>query len=120
MFLLMGISGKVKDCGRAEHGVCPVCGKAGTLHITHKYMTPHIFFIPTFRWGSSYLATCASCTSLMELNKEKGKAVARGDEVWLSPEDLRVLQNNAVPLCSHCGARISPGSVYCSQCGGRV
>lgn len=120
MFFLAGISSKVKDCGPAPNGTCPVCGASNRLHITTQYMSPHLFFIPLFRFGSSYIATCGHCASVMALEKNKGRALERGQPADILPIDLQVLQNNAVPHCPHCGARLPKGSAFCNYCGERL
>lgn len=120
MFFLAGISDKVKDCGTAPNGTCPVCGRSGTLHITTQYMTPHLFFIPLFRFGGNYWATCGHCASMMMLDKHKGKAVERDSSTPILPDDLTVLQNNAAPVCPRCGSRLPRGSAFCNCCGERL
>ena len=120
MFLLVGVHSKIKDCGRVDRCTCPVCGRTGSLHICNQYMTPHIFFIPTFRFHCKYIATCASCASVMELDVQKGRALEKGRDSRIFPEDLRVLQDNAVTLCPGCGARQPRGNAFCGQCGRRL
>lgn len=120
MFFLIGVHSKAKACGTATGDRCPACGRMGDLHVTIKYMTLHVFFIPTFRFGSTYLATCSGCASIMELNKLKGKAVERGRPVEILPEDLRLLQNNMAPQCPRCGQRLPKGSAFCNVCGTKL
>lgn len=120
MFLIAGINNKVKDCGMAPNGRCPVCGREGMLHVSNQYMTPHIFFIPTFRFNSNYIATCGGCASAMQLRKEKGRAVERSQPVQILPDDLQVLQNNATPVCPGCGERLPRGSAFCNRCGAQL
>ena len=120
MFLLMGIDGKVKQCGVAHNAQCPVCFSHGTLHICNQYLTPHIFFIPTFRLRSRYLATCAHCASLMEVEKDTGRAFERDPDTVISAESMHVQQNNMRPRCASCGAQVSPGQNFCPHCGQRL
>lgn len=94
MFFVAGISPKIKPLGMAYGCSCPACQNISNLHITHKYLTPHVFFIPTFHFNSEYVATCANCASVMELLKEKGSAFQKNPSTVISPGDLRVLQDN--------------------------
>lgn len=120
MFLLAGIHSKTRDLGTADFSRCPVCGEHGSLHVTNQYMTPHIFFIPTFRFRSRYLCTCGRCASLMELSPEVGRRYERSPETPLEPEGMQVLQNNRRPMCPQCGARAESGGSFCSACGARL
>lgn len=92
MFLPVGIHGKIKDCGALPGSQCPVCRRVGHLHLTNKYMTPHLFFIHTFRFNNEYIVTCGSCVSIMALQEGKGRAIERGRQVRVHPQDLRVLR----------------------------
>lgn len=121
MFFIAGISGKVKDVGVLEPCPCPACGDSVSLHVCVKYSTPHIFFIPTFRFGVSYLATCPRCASVMELNPQNGKDLERGRPVSADAYgDLRILQNNCRGRCPRCGAQLVPGHQFCGICGERL
>lgn len=94
MFFLVGISNKVKPAGFAHNGLCPACGHTGPLHLTHQYMTPHIFFIPTVRFNSTYLATCPACASVMELAPQKARELRSNPGAPVGPGDLHLVQNN--------------------------
>lgn len=94
MFIVAGISPKIIPLGVAIGCTCPACLSVSQLQVIHKYMTPHIFFIPTFRFNSEYIATCSNCASVMELQKEKGHAFQKDASTAISSGDLSVLQNN--------------------------
>jgi hypothetical protein len=57
-------------------------------------MTPHIFFIPTFKFRSAYIATCGNCASILALDGEKGRAFAKDPHTVIRPGDLAVIKNN--------------------------
>lgn len=120
MFFLAGISSKIKELGSPADAVCGVCGSRDSLHIINQYMTPHFFFIPTFRFGNQYLATCRKCASLMELQKDKGEALRRGERVSIAADDLHVVQDNSQAVCTQCGSTIPRGSSFCNYCGARI
>lgn len=94
MFFVAGISPKIKPLGMTSGCACPACKNISPLHVIYKYMTPHVFFIPTFRFHSEYIATCPNCASVMELQTEKGHAFRKDPDVRIETGDLRVLQNN--------------------------
>jgi hypothetical protein len=94
LFFIMGISPKIKPLGSIRGGVCPACGGAAELALIHKYMTPHIFFIPTFKFHSEYIATCGRCASILALNEEKARMFAKNPDTVIRPQDLRVIKNN--------------------------
>lgn len=94
MFFIGGIQSKVRAVGVWERAACPVCGERGVLYVINKYMTPHVFFIPTFRFHNEYVATCGACASLFEVSDEKAAALRRGEDVACEPGDLQILQNN--------------------------
>ncbi len=93
MFFVGGISSKLKQAGSAAC-VCPACGVRAQLHVIHKYMTPHIFFIPTFKFRSEYIATCGSCASVMAVPNNAGRGLERDPARGLGPNDLHVIKNN--------------------------
>lgn len=120
MFFIAGIDSKIRECPSVPNTRCPVCSRDVLMHVCNKYMTPTLFFIPTFRFRSSYLATCPACASLMELDAEKGKALERDPGIGISPGDLRVVQDNALPICPRCGRSQPRGASFCNGCGERL
>ncbi len=93
MFFVGGLSSKLKPAGSAVC-VCPACKAQAELHVIHKYMTPHIFFIPTFRFRSEYIATCGNCASVMSLPSDVGRALERDPGKGLAADELYVIKNN--------------------------
>jgi len=120
MFFVAGISSKIKPKGVAESCICPACGMVSPLHVIHKYMTPHIFFIPTFPFHSEYVATCGNCASIMSIPPEKARAFIRNPGAGLDPRDLTVAQNNVRRVCGSCGGRLYHGQHFCGNCGAPV
>ena len=120
VFFLAGIQSKLKPLGVWERAACPVCGAGASLHVIYKYMTPHIFFIPTFRFHREYVASCSSCASMFRVLPEKGNALADGEDAAFSSGDLELLQNNFRPGCPVCGGRNPVGQSYCGRCGAEL
>lgn len=117
MIFFGGIYSKVKEAGYTPPCRCPACGNMVSFLVTVDYLTPHIFFIPTIRLRTRYLATCPSCASVMELRREVGREVERGRPVTVEQADLTVLPNSRGPHCHNCGEGLYPGQSYCGRCG---
>ena len=95
LFFLFGISAKIKPAGIARRGFCPACRQEAPLHLTHKYITPHIFFIPTIRFNSSYVATCPYCASVMGLEPEKMRQIRQNPDTPVYEKDLNIIKDNS-------------------------
>ncbi len=117
---IFGTGSKVAPIGEISCDCCPICGKPVLLHVCRRYNYFHAFFLPLFRFGGSYLATCPSCASVFELRPELGKPLEKGERVSAQASDLHLLKNNLVPHCPSCGAAQATGNVFCSQCGAKL
>ena len=131
---IFGIDQAHKELGTRNNIVCPSCASWSRLLISKTYTYFHIFFIPTVRWYTRYLAQAACCGTLFELDPEVG---AELEQAWrqdpsatgpdIRAEHLRPLnRDNAAPgmsarSCPHCGQRIPDadmtGYQYCPFCG---
>jgi hypothetical protein len=94
MFIIAGISPKLKPLGSIRGGTCPACGETAELAVIHKYMTPPLFCIPTFKFRSEYIVTCGRCASILALSEEKGRSFAKNPDTIIRPHDLRILKSN--------------------------
>lgn len=120
MFFIAGIKSKVKNHGIIK-AKCPACSSSDTLYLLNYYMTPHIFFIPTFRFNCSYSAVCIHCNSVMLLDKEKGRAVEKGVASELTRDDFTIKTNNfSLPVCPNCGNNPAKNAVFCQHCGAKL
>lgn len=95
MIFLFGIRSQIKPLGNITTCACPACGRSAPLKVIYKYMTPHVFFIPTFRFHREYVAVCGGCASVMALRNEKGRELLQNPAAQISPEDLIILKNHA-------------------------
>ena len=116
MLLIFGVFPKFKSLCNGN-GICPACEKSVYFKLGKKYSVFSIFFIPLIPFGASYHATCSSCNSTMELTKEKGKNFEQGYNNTIHNGDMRILYNNASPVCPSCGARIIANQNFCYHCG---
>jgi len=119
VFFVVGINPKIESIGRGS-GVCLACGKAVDFHISKSYSVFTFFFIPIISFGISYIVGCPNCDSQMALSKEKGRGFEHGQSNVIYGGDLQILQNNAGPACSACGAKIIANQNYCYNCGIRL
>ena len=57
---------------------------------------------------------------IFELNEDKGKAIANGEDVRITDEDLTVVrQYNRQKSCRNCGYRTLEDFEFCPKCGER-
>ncbi len=116
MFLFMGISSAAKPAG--EVGVvCPLCGGTHRMNVARSYSYFHLFFIPLFKFGIQYFATCPGCASVFGLSKQLGDDIRTGAVVQVNSSQLHPMKNNLDGCCPHCGHRNPTGSGYCNRCG---
>ena len=119
MIFIAGVSPKIKFLDRSS-GVCPACGKSVDFNVNKKYSVVTFFFIPIIPFGASYFISCPNCKSIMALSKNKGKEVEQGYNNVIYKSDIEILQNNAGPACTACGAKIIINQNFCYHCGVRL
>jgi len=117
---LFGTNFKVDAAGYAKAGKCPCCGSDKPLHIARKYNYFHAFFIPLFKFGSSYFATCPNCASVFEAADTLGERAAKEGTATAFPDELNLIQNNFRPVCSGCGRPLDSSDRFCRHCGKSV
>ena len=117
MFFVAGIHNKMQNLGMRGQCSCPCCAHQGTMHLSHSYLTPHLFFIPTFRFRSQFLLTCPQCASVMALDNALGERLRRNPSVVVSAAEMRVTQNNHRSFCPQCGTALAAGDRFCKNCG---
>ncbi len=115
-FGIMGIGSKAKPAGMAA-AACPLCGRQVQMSIACSYSYFHFFFIPLFRFGVQYYATCPGCAGVFALEKRLGDCIKKGQPITLTAADLRPVKPNQPNLCPACGHRNPAGSAFCNRCG---
>ena len=90
MFFIMGITDGNKELKYDGGGmnICKSCGAYTRYIVYMTYMCLSLFFIPTIKWGKKYYVRTSCCGSVYELNEEKGKMIARGENVNITDSDL--------------------------------
>ena len=116
----MGINDGKKELNYDSGGmnICKSCGSYSRYTVFMTYMCLSLFFIPTFKWGKKYYVKASCCGSIFEFNGEKGKAIARGDDVRITDEDLTIIRkNNRQKRCRNCGFETTEDFDFCPKCG---
>jgi len=93
MLILWGISDRRKILNFNQVVICNVCGQYGRYTVFMTYTTLTLFFIPTFRWNKHYFVQTSCCGSLYELDPIVGKVIARGTQVEIKPQDLKLVRS---------------------------
>lgn len=120
MFFIMGITDGRKELKYDGGGmnICQCCGAYSSYAVFMTYMCISLFFIPVFKWGKKYYVKTSCCNSVFELNEEKGKAIARGEEVKINDTDLTIVrQYNRKKRCRNCGYETAEDFDFCPKCG---
>ena len=121
MFLLAGISEKIKAIGDVPNTICPLCERLSRLTVYKKYSYFHLFFVPLFRWNTTYFVQTMCCSGRFTVDKDAAKAYENGDEGPLA-QSLRDMPVSAASKagCPHCGGEVQQAFSYCPYCGGRI
>lgn len=116
MFLIMGISQKLKKLNYSQLEICKCCGKYGNVEVFLRYSYFMLFFIPLFKWDKRYFAKMSCCQSECEINKSLGEAIAKGEIKHIDLNRLNFNKHNN-KTCSKCGFNTSEDFQFCPKCG---
>ena len=121
MFFIMGIDPRHKQLQYNNSVfICDRCGQYGRYEVFMTYMCFSLFFIPIFKWNKQYLVRTTCCGAQYELDPNIGLAIARGNDVEIRPEHLRLVGGSAqssYKRCSQCGFSTTEDFRYCPSCG---
>ena len=122
MFFFLAVTSGTRELGRRRCRYLSCCGTYGAeVSVTCVYQQFILFFIPVFRFGKRYFATCAGCGAVFEMNREEGRRVERNPSAEIDPSAMtRVAAGSDPRFCLRCGAPISPGDRFCPNCGGKL
>lgn len=117
---LFGTNFRVAPAGYIQAGCCRCCNSEEALHLTKKHHYFHAFFVPLFKFQSSYFATCPKCASIFEVSDILGKKTEQNGTARAAQGMLHLLQNNYRPACPHCAALLGSDDHFCRNCGKAV
>ena len=120
---MMGITDGRKDFDFVQTVICDVCGKYGRYQVFMTYTVLSLFLIPCFKWNRRYYVQTSCCGTLYELDPGIGKAIARGEQIEILPQHLRLVNrggySRGVKRCSNCGYETAEDFEFCPKCGMR-
>ena len=73
--------------------ICPCCGRNSYIHVIMTYTTFTFFFIPIFKFDKKYYVVTDCCSAWCRIDKETGKAIARGEIKELDISRLQFFKN---------------------------
>lgn len=146
MFLMIGFSDGRKDLNFTQNVICRCCGSYGRYQVYMTFTQLLLFFIPCFKWNKVYYVRMSCCGAVYELIPDKGRAIARGEDVIIEDEDLTLVSGNAgsnaysgpqyggsaygnpyrnanpysKKKCPYCGYLTNADFDYCPKCGGKL
>ena len=138
MIFIGGISQGMKALAYTGLITCSFCKSTTSCELLMTYYYFSFFFIPLFKWNKHFLVKMNCCDAVYDLNPLKGKAIARGEQVAIDPEDLKLLEDGKIRRNQAAGQEIegadpektlrcpickyeAPGdSNYCPKCGQRL
>ncbi len=119
MFFIGGImDGRKMLQGFRQVFTCPGCGQYAALEAFMTYTYFMFFFLPIFKWNRHYYVRSTCCGTVWEIPKEKGEAIARGEDVTLAERDLTpTVAGRTARVCPQCGTVAEGSFRYCPHCG---
>ena len=92
MFFIFGISDKQEKLPYENYcvNICTACNAYCSYEVIADYLCLYLFFIPVLKFGKRYLVRTTCCGALFSISKEKGRAIEKGETVYLDDEDLTV------------------------------
>ena len=121
MFFIMGIDPRHKQLQYNNSVfICDRCGQYGRYEVFMTYMCFSLFFIPLIKWKKQYFVRTTCCGAQYELDGNIGYAIARGNNVDIRPEHLRLIgasSQSSYKRCTQCGFSTTEDFRYCPSCG---
>lgn len=120
MFLMIGMAQENRALSFQQNILCARCGKFGRYEVFVTFWCLRLFLIPVCRWKRQYFVRSTCCGAQYALSPEKGRAIARGADVTIAPDDLTPLAGQAPRLrrCPACGYQSDDQSfAFCPKCG---
>ncbi|MBR0386019.1 MAG: zinc ribbon domain-containing protein, partial [Erysipelotrichaceae bacterium] len=115
MFIIWGTAQRNKKLDFNQAVICNHCGQRGLIEVYKHYTAFTLFYIPTFRWGVQYFARMSCCGVTIDLDKETGRAIERGEITQLNSRLFP--EGEKMRTCPHCGHEIHDEGNFCPVCG---
>ncbi|MCD8082537.1 MAG: zinc ribbon domain-containing protein [Clostridiales bacterium] len=123
MFFIMGISQGRKKLDFDQTILCGHCGRYGHLEVYVIYSYLSLFFIPIFKWGKRYYVRAACCDTTVEIEKDLGRQIERGEVTSLPSDIIPQTYRYGAPRqlrCPSCGYETVDDFQFCPKCGQRL
>jgi len=123
MFLIFGITQGEKRLSFDQTAVCACCGRYGRYEVYMTYMCFSLFFIPVFKWNKRYYVRTTCCHEVIEIDRELGERIRRGEVTELREGDLHFDcpgyrdDGYRIKRCENCGYETEEDFQYCPKCG---
>ena len=118
MFLMIGINDDRRELEYSRMVVCDACGAYGRYQVYMTFTVLSLFLIPLLKWNRRYYVRMRCCESLYELDGEIGARIARGEDVEIRSEHLKLLNRQyAGRKCARCGYETREDFDFCPKCG---
>lgn len=124
---VFGIENKDKEIKVLGNISCKKCNSTVTGRLIKNFNFFHFFFIPIFKWNERYYIICDRCKVLYSIEKEKGKAIERGEDISITYWDLQEISQEYYSdnyfqgnICKNCGNKVEPSFKYCPHCGAKI
>ena len=115
MFIIWGTKVINKKLDFVQEVLCNHCGRRGIIEVYKQSTAFTLFYIPTFRWGTKYLARMSCCGFVIELDKDLGKQIEKGEIQQLSK--FLFPEGQHVHVCANCGNEYKGDGKFCPECG---
>ena len=114
---VFGIDNKEKEIKILNNFCCKNCNESSEAKLIKTYSFFHFFFLPLFKWNEKYYVICNGCNSIFNIDKEKGKAIERGEKLEISYWDLKEVNNSYenyyIRKCPKCNRELENDFEYC-------
>ncbi|WP_408072322.1 zinc ribbon domain-containing protein [Butyrivibrio sp. JL13D10] len=129
MLIIYGSRTIIKNYKKDVFLNCPYCGRQGNFRLMKSRRAFTLFFIPTFiRWNYHYYLEDRNCGALFEISKEMGKDIAKGRQIDIWPQQMKLVQVKKPgtayvygtankKICSRCGTQAPSQNIFCTKCG---